>query len=378
VDTTLAVTLALGAGIVGGAVGMRIARRGAAAAAAGVESAGPTLVDRRIADSLPVAFVVIGVGDEVLVSNRMARERQVTTGRDLSAEPLRALVRQARRTRAATHLDHDDGRRLWRVSAVPLDDDRIAVLADDRTEARRVDEVRRDFVANVGHELKTPVGALSLLAEATRDAADDPAAVRRFSERIERESARLSRLVQDIIDLSRVQGSDPTARRERVPLDRVVAEAVDRAQELATSRRIELIVGEPSEVEVEGDERQLLAAVSNLLDNAVAYSADDTRVALAVSCADGFAEVSVTDQGIGIPVAEQDRIFERFYRVDPARSRDTGGTGLGLAIVKHVATGHGGEVTLWSREGSGSTFTVRLPLTPGEADAPRVLERTES
>ncbi|MDQ1688121.1 MAG: two-component system, OmpR family, sensor histidine kinase SenX3, partial [Frankiaceae bacterium] len=143
-DTTLAVTLALGAGIVGGAVGMRIARRGAAAAAAGVESAGPTLVDRRIADSLPVAFVVIGVGDEVLVSNRMARERQVTTGRDLSAEPLRALVRQARRTRAATHLDHDDGRRLWRVSAVPLDDDRIAVLADDRTEARRVDEVRRD------------------------------------------------------------------------------------------------------------------------------------------------------------------------------------------------------------------------------------------
>jgi two-component system sensor histidine kinase SenX3 len=372
VDTAVAVALAGGVGVLAGAALVAWLRPRAAREES--PRVGAPLVDRLIVDSLPLAFVVVGTGDEVLVSNTMARSSQLVSGRDVSAEPLRALVRDARRTRTAAHTDHDDGRRLWRVDAVPLDDDRIALFAEDRTEARRVDEVRRDFVANVGHELKTPVGALSLLAEATRDAADDPEAVRRFTERMERESARLAHLVQDIIDLSRVQGSDPTARRERVVLDRVVAEAVDRASELAASRGIELVQAEPTGVTVEGDERQLLAAVSNLLDNAVAYSPDDTRVAIAVVAGDEYAEVSVTDQGIGIPPAEQDRIFERFYRVDPARSRETGGTGLGLAIVKHVATGHGGEVTVWSREGSGSTFTIRLPL----ARHSRPLERTQS
>jgi two-component system sensor histidine kinase SenX3 len=385
VDTTLAVAMAAAGGAFLGAaaaVGVGRARLRRASEQATQAPAPPRapLVDRLLVDSLPLAFVVVGSGDEVLVSNSMARERLLVVGRDISAEPLRALVREARRTRSACHTDHDDGRHAWRASAVPLDDDRIALVADDRTEARRVDEVRRDFVANVGHELKTPVGALALLAEATGDAADDPEAVRRFTGRMQREATRLGRLVQDIIDLSRVQGTDPTAQRGPVQLDAVVAEAVDRAREGAAGKRIELVTGPTSGLVVEGDERQLCTALYNLLDNAVAYSPEDTRVAVGVvPDGSGSVEITVTDQGIGIPLAEQDRIFERFYRVDPARSRDTGGTGLGLAIVKHIATGHGGEVTVWSREGSGSTFTLRLPV-PTPAPAPEqqpTLERSE-
>ena len=379
----MAAALAAGVGLVVGVTTTRFASRSSDAQETTSDSGSRCgLVDRLIVDTLPLGFLVVGTGDEVLVSNNIARERGLVSGQDVAGEPLRALVREARRTRTAQHIDHDDGRRLWRATAVPLDEDRIALLADDRTEARRVDEVRRDFVANVGHELKTPVGALSLLAEATKDAADDPEAVRRFAERMQRESKRLTRVVQDIIDLSRVQGSDPTAHRHEVALDRVVAEALDRAREMAGSKGIELVSGGDDGVTVEGDERQLLTAVCNLLDNAVAYSPEDTRVAVAVSRTSSHAEISVTDQGIGIPAEEQARIFERFYRVDPARSRDTGGTGLGLAIVKHVANGHGGDVLVWSREGSGSTFTIRLPLAhvPPQHEAPAgaPLERTQA
>ncbi len=251
----------------------------------------------------------------------------------------------------------------------PLGSTLVLVMVEDRTEARRVDAVRRDFVANVSHELKTPVGAMALLAEALVDAADDPEAVRRFAGRMQHESERLTRLVQDVIELSRLQGHDPLEAPTLVSLDDVVAEAVDRSRLTAEARDIALVSGGVRGLKVMGDSRQLVTALGNLVDNAVRYGPTGTRVAVSVAEVDEesgrVAELSVTDEGPGIAEAERDRIFERFYRVDSARSRDTGGTGLGLSIVKHVAAGHGGEATVWSAEGTGSTFTLRLPVAAG-------------
>ncbi len=247
------------------------------------------------------------------------------------------------------------------VHVAPLTAQLAVVLAEDRSDARRVDDVRRDFVANVSHELKTPVGALSLLAEAVEGASDDPEAVKRFSGRMQHEATRLSSLVNELIDLSRLQGDDPMLHATVVQLDDVVADAVDRVRTMATATAIDLrVAGERHRV-VYGDREQLTMAVRNLLLNAVNYSPGRTHVVVAVRGAGDTVEVSVTDQGIGIPARDLERIFERFYRVDPARSRATGGTGLGLSIVKHVCANHGGEVAVWSVEGSGSTFTLRLP-----------------
>jgi two-component system sensor histidine kinase SenX3 len=238
----------------------------------------------------------------------------------------------------------------------------VVLLLDDTTEARRVDEVRRDFVANVSHELKTPVGAMSLLAEAIQGSGDDPVSVRRFADRMLVESGRLSRLVQELIDLSRLQGAEPMRAASHVPVRTFVDEAVDRTRLAAAASEITVVVSvESDDLTVPGDERQLATAVANLLDNAIAYSPTHTRVAVTARRRDESVEVSVTDQGIGIAPADCERVFERFYRVDPARSRETGGTGLGLAIVKHIAGNHGGRVEVWSVEGTGSTFTLLLP-----------------
>lgn len=247
-----------------------------------------------------------------------------------------------------------------RVAALP--DDLVLALVEDRTQSRRIDEVRRDFVANVSHELKTPVGAMALLAEAVQEASADPPAVRRFAHRMQHEAARLARLVQEIIDLSRVQYDDPLEAPAEVQVDQVVAAALDRSRVDANAKGITLVSGGESGTVVLGNQQQLVIALGNLVDNAVAYSADRTRVAVGVHRREDVVEISVTDQGVGIPEQELSRIFERFYRVDPARSRKTGGTGLGLSIVKHIAASHGGEVTVWSVQGAGSTFTVRLPL----------------
>ncbi len=244
----------------------------------------------------------------------------------------------------------------------------VAVVVDDLTEARRVEAVRRDFVANVGHEIKTPVGALTVLAEAALDARDDPDAVRRFVGRMQREAQRLSRLVQELLDLSRLQGGEPLPELTQVSVDAAVDEAVDRARPAADAKRIELVRGGDIGLTVTAAEDQIVTAVRNLLDNAVAYSPAHTRVAIGVHRRDDSVELAVADQGIGIAAEDQERIFERFYRVDPARSRETGGTGLGLAIVKHIVGNHGGEVTVWSEPGAGSTFTIRLPLTTDGRD----------
>ncbi|MGH3387927.1 MAG: sensor histidine kinase, partial [Actinomadura sp.] len=231
--------------------------------------------------------------------------------------------------------------------------------------------IRRDFVANVSHELKTPVGAMSLLAETVEGAADDPEAVRRFAGRMQQESVRLANLVHDLIMLARVQSDAPLPQLRPVSLDDVAAEALDRCRLKADAKNITLTIGGCRGMEVRGDEELMVTALRNLVDNAVAYSPENTRVAVATRRTDDLhVEISVTDQGIGIPDIELERIFERFYRVDPARSRQTGGTGLGLAIVKHVTTKHGGEVTVWSKEGSGSTFTLRLPLLNDPAKEP--------
>jgi len=244
----------------------------------------------------------------------------------------------------------------------PLSSDRTLVLVEDRTQARRIDEVRRDFVANVSHELKTPVGAISLLAEAVEEASDDPDAVQRFAGRMQAESTRLTKLVQEIIDLSRLQSDDPLDSPEPVSVDDVVAEALDRSRVDAEAKRIRLVSGGTTGLEVLGNTQQLTVALGNLVENAVAYSPLGTRVAIGVRQLKDMVELTITDQGIGIPNADQRRIFERFYRVDQARSRATGGTGLGLSIVKHVIASHGGDIKVWSVEGTGSTFTVLLPM----------------
>lgn len=239
----------------------------------------------------------------------------------------------------------------------------ICILIFDDSEMRRLDSIRRDFVANISHELKTPIGALSILSEAVLGASDDPEAIVRFATRMQTESKRLSDLVQEIINLSRLQDDDPLKNAKMIDLNDILLGAIDQSELNAKARNIELIYGEPTFARIKGDPSQVSMAISNLIENAINYSPEGTRVAIALKVNDGLAEVSVTDQGIGIPEKDLERIFERFYRVDPARSRATGGTGLGLSIVKHVATNHGGDVSVWSVENAGSTFTIRFPIS---------------
>ena len=326
-----------------------------------------------VIDALPVALAVLDASGAVVLANRNAVELGVVRDERLLVAELRDLASDVRRTGAGSAVELEPTasplKRLpeaVRVRLVPVDaQGHVALLVDDVTEVRRVEAVRRDFVANVSHELKTPVGAMALLAEALCGASEDPEAVRRFSGRLQREASRLARIVQELIDLSRLQGGEPLPEASVVLVDRVLAEAVDRTRTTAAARAIELVRGGERGLRVDGSEAQLVTAVGNLLENAVHYSPEHTRVAVAARRRDGAVEITVSDQGIGIADKDLERVFERFYRADPARSRSTGGTGLGLAIVKHVATNHGGEVSVWSREGSGSTFTLRLPSHAG-------------
>ncbi|PWW64152.1 sensor histidine kinase [Actinokineospora spheciospongiae] len=247
----------------------------------------------------------------------------------------------------------------------PLGDGFTAIDADDQSEVVRLEAVRRDFVANVSHELKTPVGAMALLAEAVLDAADDPVEVRRFTTKILHEGNRLGTLVTELIALSRLQGAERLPDMNTVGVDAVVAEAMGRARPAMETAGIDITTDTDSGLLVEGDRTLLVTALSNLLENALAYSPPGSPVTVSRRAAEGMVEIAVTDRGIGIAEEEQQRVFERFYRLDKARSRATGGTGLGLAIVKHVAANHGGEVRLWSKPGLGSTFTLRIPAHVG-------------
>ena len=325
---------------------------------------------------LSSSAVVLDNEDRVLQASAAARAYGLVRGDELIVKELLALARQVRRDGeiregemelATTGLNRHTS---FAVRVAPLGaavggGGLVLLLVEDQTESRRVEEIRRDFVANTSHELKTPVGALALLAETVEDAADDPEAVRRFAGRMRQEASRLTNLVQDMITLSRIQAAEPIPDPVPVKLDAVVAEALDRCRMKASARGIELTATGTHGLSVLGDEDLLITALRNLLENAVAYSPDKTRVDVSTELTAGESvEISVVDQGIGIPERDRERIFERFYRVDPARSRATGGTGLGLAIVKHVTAAHGGQVTVESTEGSGSTFTLRLPLRP--------------
>ena len=321
--------------------------------------------------ALPAAGAVVGPHDEVLEANATARSLGLVRGSRISVPELLQLVRSVRREGGTRTVDLQISRRARVASTyltarvAPLDESLILVLADDRTTARRIEETRRDFVANISHELKTPIGAISLLAEAVEDAADDPAAVRKFASRMGIESARLTDLVGQIIELSRLQSDDPLADPELVEIDEVLTDAVERRRMDAELRSITLAVAGAAGTRVLGNSRQLGVAVGNLVENAIAYSDTGARVVVAAHAQagsdDDYVEITVSDNGIGIPAAELDRIFERFYRVDYSRSRANGGTGLGLAIVKHIAAIHGGDVTVWSQVGQGSTFTIRIP-----------------
>jgi two-component system sensor histidine kinase SenX3 len=319
---------------------------------------------------LASASVVLGPDGSLIKTSPAAHAFGLVRGRELVHAELRAMAVEAASLGLVRERELElprgpfgRGRLVVFARVAPLGENLTLVLVEDRTEARRVEEVRRDFVANVSHELKTPIGALSLLAEAVTDAADDPDAVRHFANRMQRESMRLSKLVQEIIDLSRLQVADALHPPEPVGIDDVVSDAVDRCRLAAGAKAIDVVIGGDSGAVVYGDHALLVTAVRNLVDNAISYSAENTKVGVGLRRAEGIIEIVISDQGLGIAPADQERIFERFYRVDPARSRATGGTGLGLSIVKHVAANHGGEVTLWSLPGQGSTFTLRLPET---------------
>jgi two-component system sensor histidine kinase SenX3 len=243
----------------------------------------------------------------------------------------------------------------------------VLLWAQNNSVVSRVETMRRDFVANISHELKTPVGALSLLAEAIEESGKDSESIQKFAKRIGPETKRLTNVIRDIIDLSQVQSDDPLATANPVEVDKVINDAVDAVQLLADLNSIEIAQVNEPDVKIVGDEYQLVMAIRNLLTNAITFSPINSRITVGAKLKDGVVEITVSDQGIGISLENQSRIFERFYRVDPARSRSTGGTGLGLAIVKHVCENHGGEVSVWSVQGQGSTFTMKFPQMEQES-----------
>jgi two-component system sensor histidine kinase SenX3 len=315
--------------------------------------------------------IVLDGADAVVSTSPSAVAHGLVRNDDLVHDELRHLARMVRRDGVIREVELDlrrgplgRGRITVGARVAPLGSTYVLLLVDDRTTARRVEEVRRDFVVNVSHELKTPVGGLALLAEAVLEAADDPEAVTRFARRMQVESTRLTRLVQEIVDLSRLQIDGTLNEPELVDVGMAAAGAIEESRLVADSRGVEIVSSLAPGVQVFGDAGLLATAIRNLIGNAINYSASGTRVAVSVRSQGQLVQVAVADQGQGIPESEQARIFERFYRVDTARSRGTGGTGLGLAIVKHICSNHGGEITVWSELGHGSTFTIRLPAAP--------------
>lgn len=340
------------------------------------ETTGAT-ADRLVSalDVIPQGIVLADAEGQVVFRNRaasgfFAARHSEALVESAIAELIQAAVEGEANTRT---LDlYGPPRRALQLRAVPLDGAGGAeaggafLVVEDVSERQRLDAVRRDFVANISHELKTPVGALGVLAE-TLVSETDTEVIQRLAGRMQREAFRLARTIDDLLQLSQIEASELPAR-EPVPVHLVIAEAVDRTRPAAGLSSVHLMVHEPARrVTVVGDRRQLVSAVANLCDNAVKYSESGAEVAIHTRTEGLWVSIDIEDQGIGIPARDLERIFERFYRVDRARSRETGGTGLGLAIVRHVVQNHEGEVTVTSREGEGSTFTLRLPAGPGPA-----------
>ncbi len=322
-----------------------------------------------VLDALPQSHIIVDHEGVVLQASTRAYSYGIVYEDEIVRDEIARVV-EATRTDGLIHVEEVrmsrsmleermESRLL--VRSAPMSSGRVLVLFEDNTAKLRLEETRRDFTANVSHELKTPIGAISLLAETIADSADDAEAVRHFSGQLAKESARLGQLVQEIIELSRLQEGDAFSTSELVSIDDVVAEALDRTRITAADREVPLVSGGVKGLMVYGDKAMLTTAVRNLLDNAVRYSRPYGRVSVGVSTHDGLVSIAVVDQGEGIPPDVRERVFERFYRGDKARSRETGGTGLGLSIVKHIIADHGGRVNLWSEPGKGSTFTILLP-----------------
>lgn len=320
------------------------------------------------------AACVLDASGLVVATSKAAARFGIEAGAALENNELRQLVRHARSTgvSATETLRLSGGRtldpRLVSVRASAVGARMTLLVIRDVTERERLDQMRNDFVANTSHELKTPVGAVSLLAEAIESAADDPDQVRIFAARISAEASRLGQLTGRIMSLSRLQAAESLADVAPVAIDEVIASSIEAHAVQADSAGVELSRGGDRGIWVQGDSQILAEAVGNLIANAIVYSPKGSKVGIGVKADGDVVEIAVADQGIGISEADRERIFERFYRADEARSRRTGGTGLGLSIVKHATQRHGGEVRLWSRPGRGSTFTIRLP----RIDAPDV------
>ena len=288
----------------------------------------------------------------------------------IQSEELLALVRVVRRTGKTQEGSIEvargpigEGKRDLQITAALIDNEgSVLVIIDDEGEKQRIDAIRRDFITNISHELKTPIQALSLNSDALLEVKDEPDKVVLFANKIKTQTTRLNDLVKEIINLSKIQDSDPLDMAHEVEISDVISEAVDQCEVLAEARNIWVKFDGLQDGVVLGNREQLVMAVHNLVENAINYSAEGTNVVISSKLDDGLIEILVKDQGLGIAEENLDRIFERFYRVDPARSRATGGTGLGLSIVKHVITNHGGEVKVWSSVGVGSTFAIRLPI----------------
>ncbi|MGB7381913.1 MAG: ATP-binding protein [Rhodococcus sp. (in: high G+C Gram-positive bacteria)] len=303
-----------------------------------------------------------------LVHNRLIEDRAWEAAQKVLADghPVEVDI-SSRDVRLTTSRDRMAVRCVARM--LSKQDERFVVLfADDDSEQVRMEATRRDFVANVSHELKTPVGAMSLLAEALLESAEDPVSVRHFGGKVVAESKRLGNMVTELIALSRLQGAEKLPDLEVVDVDTVVNEALDRSKLAAENAGITVTTDHPSGLEVLGDQALLVTALANLIQTAIAYSSDGSPVSVSRALRGEFVAFAVTDRGIGIAKEDQERVFERFFRVDKARSRATGGTGLGLAIAKHVAANHNGTISLWSKLGTGSTFTLQIPAYFEEDD----------
>ncbi|MDX2375954.1 ATP-binding protein [Microbacterium sp. LRZ72] len=384
--------LALLAGVVVGVGGTTVLFTAARVAQRAEERAAAVVPQGvlQVLDAMEGAASVLDASLTVVAASPAAPGFGLSAGEVVGVEDLRTLVRavrasgepkstrfRMRRPSSAASTLPSEGR-LVSARAAPLGESHILVVVDDVTEQERLEQMRHDFVANTSHELKTPVGAVSLLAEAIDSAADDPEQVRAFAVRIQAEAQRLTRLTDRIMGLSRLQSAEQLAQARAVSVDEVVVASVEAHAVQATSGGVTLVRGGERGAYVMGDPTMLVEAVGNLIANAIAYSPRGGRVGVGVRIEDGAVEIAVTDQGIGIAESDQERIFERFYRADAARSRRTGGTGLGLAIVKHAVQRHGGEVRVWSRLSRGSTFTIRLPRCEPEDDDPPKARRKRS
>ena len=333
---------------------------------------------QHIVSLAPVGIVVVDVYRDVVFSNDQARELGLIRDRLLDDKAWEA-ARRTLSTGEDSELELEPARRgnvgrsglsvRGHVRVLTEDDRRFAVVyVDDQSEHARMEATRRDFVANVSHELKTPVAAMGVLAEALLASTDDPENVGRFAARMVTESNRLANRVGELIELSRLQGAEPLPDLGAVDVDTVVAEALSRYKVAADNADIEVTTDAPSGYRVLGDQPLLVTALANLVSNAIAYSPKGSPVSISRRRRGDNIEIAVTDRGIGIARADQERVFERFFRADKARSRATGGTGLGLAIVKHVAANHNGSIRLWSQPGTGSTFTLSIPAYPDADD----------